>query len=144
MQNNLLTASIISAPAAVVAAKILVPETEEINKDLTVNKEKLGTNVLEAIANGTTDGLKLAVNVGAMLLVFIALMAFGNYVLFKIGDWTTLNEVIASSTPYKDGLSFQFLLGYVGAPIVWMIGVDGGDIVLVGELLGQKTVLMSS
>jgi len=139
--KHLLTASIISAPAAVVAAKILIPETEEINKDLTINKEKIGTNLLEAIANGTTDGLKLAVNVGAMLLVFTALMAMGNGILGWIGETTNLNDVIAGSTPYKDGLSFQFILGYVGAPIVWMLGVESGDMVLVGELLGQKTIL---
>lgn len=139
--KHLLTASIISAPAAVVAAKILVPETEEINKDLSINKEKLGTNLLEAIANGTSDGLRLAVNVGAMLLVFTALMALGNGLLEWVGDITNLNGVIAESTPYKDGLSFQFILGYLGAPIVWMIGVDGVDMVMVGELLGQKTIL---
>lgn len=139
--KHLLTASIISAPAAVVAAKILVPETEEISKDLTINKEKIGTNLLEAIANGTTDGLKLAVNVGAMLLVFIALMALGNGLLHWFGDITQLNDMIAANTPYTDGLSFQFLLGYTGAPIVWMLGVDATDMVLVGELLGQKTIL---
>ncbi|MBD3639005.1 MAG: NupC/NupG family nucleoside CNT transporter [Crocinitomicaceae bacterium] len=138
--KHLLTASIISAPAAVVAAKILVPETEEINKDLSINKEKIGTNLLEAIANGTSDGLRLAVNVGAMLLVFIALMALGNGILDIIGEASGLNNAIASSTPYE-GLSFQFILGYIGAPIVWMIGVDGADMVLVGELLGQKTIL---
>ncbi|UKN00506.1 Na+ dependent nucleoside transporter [Paracrocinitomix mangrovi] len=138
--KHLLTASIISAPAAVVAAKILVPETEEINKDLSINKEKIGTNLLEAIANGTSDGLKLAVNVGAMLLVFIALMALGNGILDSIGNSTNLNDVIAANTPYE-GLSFQFILGYIGAPIVWMVGVDATDMVLVGELLGQKTVL---
>ena len=139
--KHLLTASIISAPAAVVAAKILIPETEEISKDIEVSKEKIGTNILEAIANGTSDGLKLAVNVGAMLLVFIALMAMGNGILHWIGDITNLNDAIAGATPYKDGLSFQFLLGYIGAPIVWMIGVDSADMVLVGELLGQKTIL---
>jgi CNT family concentrative nucleoside transporter len=139
--KHLLTASIISAPAAVVAAKILVPETEEINKDLSINKEKLGTNLLEAIANGTTDGLRLAVNVGAMLLVFTALMALGNGILGSIGEYTGLNEAIAASTPYEKGLSFQFLLGYLGAPIVWLIGVEASDMVLVGELLGQKTIL---
>jgi CNT family concentrative nucleoside transporter len=139
--KHLLTASIISAPAAVVAAKILIPETEEISKEINVPKEKIGTNILEAIANGTSDGLKLAVNVGAMLLVFIALMAMGNGLLHWVGDLTNLNESIASATPYKEGLSFQFILGYIGAPIVWMIGVDSTDMVLVGELLGQKTVL---
>jgi CNT family concentrative nucleoside transporter len=139
--KHLLTASIISAPAAVVAAKILIPETEEINQDLSINKEKLGTNLLEAIANGTTDGLRLAVNVGAMLLVFTALMAMGNGLLCWLGENTHLNEVISANTPYKEGLSFQFILGYVGAPIVWMLGVESGDMVLVGELLGQKTIL---
>ena len=139
--KHLLTASIISAPAAIVASKILVPETEEINQDLKVNKEKLGTNLLEAISNGTSDGLKLAVNVGAMLLVFIALMALFNGVLGWVGDITNLNASIAAHTPYQDGLSFQFILGYVGAPIVWMVGVDAVDMVAVGELLGQKTVL---
>ena len=139
--KHLLTASIISAPAAIVAAKILIPEEEEIDENIKVTKDKIGANLLEAIANGTTDGLKLAVNVGAMLLVFIALMAFGNYVLGWIGHHTHLNEIIAANTPYQDGLSFQFILGYIGAPIVWLMGVESGDMVLVGELLGQKTVL---
>mgnify|MGYP000160590876 CR=1 FL=1 len=139
--KHLLTASIISAPAAIVASKILIPETEKVNEDLKIDKQKIGTNILEAISNGTTDGLKLAVNVGAMLIVFIALMALGNGLLGWTGDITGLNEIIADNTPYKDGLSFQFILGYVGAPIVWLIGVDSVDMVAVGELLGQKTVL---
>lgn len=139
--KHLLTASIISAPAAVVAAKILIPEEEEVNENIKVSKEKIGTNILEAIANGTSDGLRLAVNVGAMLLVFIALMALGNGILSWVGEVTQLNDVIASSTPYKDGLSFQFILGYIGAPIAWLIGVEANDMVLVGELLGQKTIL---
>lgn len=138
--KHLLTASIISAPAAIVAAKILVPETEEINQDLKINKEKLGSNILEAISNGTTDGLKLAVNVGAMLLVFTALMALGNGFLDWIGSISGINDSIAHNTAY-DGLSFQFLLGYIGAPIVWVMGVEWGDVIMVGELLGQKTVL---
>lgn len=139
--KHLLTASIISAPAAIVAAKILIPETEEINEDLKIEKQKIGTNLLEAISNGTSDGLRLAVNVGAMLIVFTALMALGNGILEWVGGWSGLNGVIAENTPYADGLSFQFILGYIGAPIVWLIGVDGPDIVAVGELLGQKTVL---
>lgn len=139
--KHLLTASIISAPAAIVAAKILIPEEEEIDENIKVTKDKIGSNLLEAIANGTTDGLKLAVNVGAMLLVFIALMAFGNWLLHLLGEVGDLNGVIAANTPYSDGLSFQFILGYIGAPIVWLMGVESGDMVLVGELLGQKTVL---
>ena len=138
--KHLLTASIISAPAAIVAAKMLVPETEKINEDLTISKEKIGTNALEAIANGTTDGLKLAVNVGAMLLVFIALMALCNGVLNQIGSWTSINGVIAENTPY-DQLSFEFILGYLGRPLVWIMGISWEDSIYVGELLGIKTVL---
>lgn len=138
--KHLLTASIISAPAAIIAAKILVPETEKINEDLTVSKEKIGTNALEAISNGTTDGLKLAINVGAMLLVFIALMALGNGVLGWIGGTSGLNSVIAENTAYS-ALSFEFILGYACRPVVWMIGIEWADSVYVGELLGTKTVL---
>lgn len=138
--KHLLTASIISAPAAIIAAKILVPETEKINEDLSISKEKIGTNALEAISNGTSDGLRLAVNVGAMLLVFIALMAFGNWTLNLLGGIGGLNEVIAANTNY-DGLSFEFILGYIGRPIVWLLGVNWADSIYVGELLGTKTVL---
>ena len=138
--KHLLTASIISAPAAIIAAKILAPETEKINEDLTVSKEKIGSNALEAISNGTTDGLKLAVNVGAMLLVFIALMALGNGVLGWIGGMSGLNVTIAENTAYG-ALSFEFILGYACRPVVWMIGIDWADSIYVGELLGTKTVL---
>lgn len=138
--KHLLTASIISAPAAIIAAKILVPETEEINEKLVISKEKIGTNSLEAIANGTTDGLRLAVNVGAMLLVFIALMALANGILGWFGDVSGLNKTIAAGGVYS-GLSFEFLLGYACRPIVWMMGVEWSDSIYVGELLGTKTVL---
>ncbi len=138
--KHLLIASIMSAPAAIVAAKILVPEEEDFNKDLSVPKDKIGSNALEAIANGTTDGVKLAVNVGAMLLVFTALVAFGNHLLMELGGLININEWIAEQTPY-DGLSFNFLIGYLCAPIVWLMGVPTDDVVLVGELLGNKTVI---
>lgn len=138
--KHLLTASLISAPAAIVAAKILVPETEKINEDLSISKEKIGTNALEAIANGTSDGLKLAINVGAMLLVFIAIMALCNGILFQVGNWTNLNELISENTPYSK-LSFECILGYLGRPLVWIMGVSWEDSIYVGELLGIKTVL---
>lgn len=139
--KHLLTASIMSAPAAVVMAKILIPEKEKIDETMSVSKEKMGANVLEAITNGTTDGLKLAVNVGAMLLVFTALIYMGNWIMGDlIGHYTGLNKVIAENSRY-DQLSFQFILGYVGAPIAWMIGVSHHDMVLVGQLLGEKTIL---
>lgn len=138
--KHLLTASIISAPAAIVAAKILVPETEQINTDLSISKDKIGTNALEAISNGTSDGLKLAVNVGAMLLVFISLMALGNGILEWIGEFGGINEWIAANTQYSV-LSFELILGYIGRPIVWVMGIDWSESIYVGELLGTKTVV---
>ena len=138
--KHLLTASIISAPAAIVAAKILVPETEKFKEDLTISKEKIGSNELEAISNGTSDGLKLAINVGAMLLVFIALMALCNAIMGWFGGFFSINEYISANTPY-DNLSFEFLLGYIGRPLVWIMGIDWADSLYVGELLGIKTVL---
>lgn len=138
--KHLLTASLMSAPAAIVFAKIIVPETEKINEDLTVSKEKLGTNALEAITNGTTDGLKLAVNVGAMLIVFISLMAFANFLLGKFGYYTGLNEVISSWGHY-DHLSFEAILGYLLSPLAWVMGVPWADCMSVGQLLGEKTIL---
>ncbi len=138
--KHLLAASVMSAPAAIVAVKILLPETENYDKELNIIKSDMGSNALEAISQGTTDGLKLAVNVGTMLLVFIALMSMANYMLFKIGDWTMLNDWLARNTRYSE-LSFNMILGYIGAPIAWLIGVCKEDMFLVGQLLGEKTVL---
>ena len=154
--KHLIIASVMSAPAAIVAAKMLIPETESFNEDFEIPKDKIGANVLEAIANGTTDGLKLAINVGAMLLVFIALVAMLNWILGGIGGiplsgevaigmngnltFDTINTRIAAGTNF-DGLSFQFLLGYALSPVAWILGVNGEDIFLVGQLLGEKTVI---
>ena len=82
-----------AAPGAIVISKILYPQTEEVNTDVTVSQEKIGSNILDAIANGTTEGLRLAVNVGAMLLVFVAFIAMLNGILGWVGDITTLNEL---------------------------------------------------
>ena len=139
--KHLLTASVMSAPAAVVAAKILVPETENFDRSMKISENRMGSNLLEAISNGTSDGLRLAVNVGAMLLVFTALIYMGNYMLHDlIGSWTGLNDLIVANTNY-DGLSFQFIVGYAFAPIAWLMGIPSEDIVLVGQLLGEKTIL---
>jgi CNT family concentrative nucleoside transporter len=139
---HFLTASIISAPAAIVAAKMFYPETQEVNKDLSVPKDRLGNNLLDAISIGTTDGIKLAVNVGAMLLVFIALIALVNGILWWVGDITTLNDTILSMTDGRfDALNLEFLLGMIFAPIAWIIGVPSNDIMVVGQLLGKKTVI---
>ena len=134
---HLIMASVMSAPAAVVAAKMLFPEEEKFISTLEVNLEGKISNELEAISQGTTDGLRLAVNVGAMLLVFTALMYMANYILFKIGIWTDLNGWIADNTRYSK-LSFNMILGYIGAPIAWLMGVCKEDMFLVGQLLGEE------
>lgn len=138
--KHLLTASLMSAPAAIVFAKIVLPETEKINDNLEVSKEKLGTNALEAIANGTVDGVKLAVNVAAMLIVFVSLIALANYMLHKVGYFTGLNDMISSTGAY-DGLSFQYLLGKILSPIAWLMGVPWQDTTIIGQLLGEKTII---
>jgi CNT family concentrative nucleoside transporter len=143
--KHLLTASIMSAPAAIVIAKMLYPEEDKtkIDRSLNVSKDKIGSNILDAISRGTTDGLKLAVNVGAMLLVFTALIAVVNFGLKDlIGEYTGLNTIIESSSNGRyDGFSMQYILGNLFAPIAWVIGVHTDDIVLVGQLLGEKTIL---
>lgn len=141
--KHLLAASVMSAPAAIVVAKIMIPQTDEVSKVIPVPKDKLGTNILEAIVNGTEDGIKLAINVGAMLLVFTAMVAMVNYILGDmIGSWTGINAWIESVTDGRfKALSMQFMLGYICAPFVWLLGVSSQDMVAVGQLLGEKTVL---
>lgn len=141
--THLLTASVMSAPAAIVIAKILVPETKKVDDGMEISNEKLGNNALESIANGTTEGLKLAVNVGAMLLVFTAFMAMINY-FFKdmIGEWTGLNSWVKEMSDGRyDGFSAQMILGYIFAPLSWLIGIHPDDLLPAGQLLGEKTVL---
>lgn len=135
--KHLLAASVMAAPGAIVISKILYPQTEEINTDVKVSSEKIGSNLLDAIANGTTEGLKLAVNVGAMLLVFVAFIAMFNGILGWVGDVTSLNGQIASATTYSE-LSLEFLLGHIFAPLMWLIGVPQEDMMLMGQLLGIK------
>ncbi|WP_088324433.1 nucleoside transporter C-terminal domain-containing protein [Polaribacter tangerinus] len=135
--KHLLAASVMAAPGAIVISKILYPQTEPVNTDVTVSQEKIGANILDAIANGTTEGLRLAVNVGAMLLVFVAVIAMLNGGLGLIGSLTTLNDVIALNTAY-DKLSIEFILGYSFAPLMWLIGVPTVDMTLMGQLLGIK------
>jgi len=140
----LLMASVMAAPATIVISKMLFPDPdpEDVSRELNVSKEKLGSNLLEAISNGTTDGLKLAVNVGAMLIAFIALISVLNGLLGFIGRITDLNPQIAALSGGRfTGLSLQFILGYVFAPIAWLMGVHTTDITLFGQLLGEKTIL---
>jgi len=135
--KHLLAASVMAAPGAIVISKILFPQTEKVNTDVTVSKEKIGSNILESIANGTTEGLKLAVNVGAMLLVFVAFIAMINGILGLVGDITSINEWVIANTPYQS-LSLELILGYTFAPLMWLIGIAQEDMALMGQLLGIK------
>lgn len=142
--THLLTASIMSAPAAIVAAKMLYPEVNKdmIDRKIIIPKEKIGSNLLDAISNGTTDGLKLAVNVGVMLLTFTALIYMFNEMLGGIGSWLDLNERIAASTGGRfDSLSLDYLLGMALYPVAWVLGTSPDDALLVGQLLGKKTIV---
>ena len=141
--THLLIASIISAPAALVTAKIMIPETEEVDSDLLIPRHRMGGNLLDAIANGTGEGVKLAVNVAAMLLVFTAFVALVNFLVRDVaGEVTGINQrIVAWSDGRYDGCSLQFLLGLLLAPIAWVIGVPSGDLLVVGQLLGEKTML---
>lgn len=141
--KHLLTASVMAAPGAVVLSKIIFPQTEPINSNIEITKQKVGSNLLDAISNGTSEGIKLAVNVGGMLLVFIAFIALFNYITDDfIGRVTGLNNVVSRITDNQyDGLSLQFMLGYLMAPFMWLMGVAKEDITLVGQLLGEKVIL---
>ena len=137
--KSLLAASVMAAPGAVVIAKIMFPQKDKIPELTTVSSDSAGNNLLNAISNGTTEGVKMAVNVGAMLLVFIALIAMLNGVFFVIGDALGLNMWVVQNTPY-DQFSIEFILGYLFAPLMWIIGVATEDMTLMGQLLGIKIV----
>lgn len=135
--KHLLAASVMAAPGAIVISKILYPQTESIDTDVNVSQEKIGSNFLDAIANGTTEGLRLAVNVGAMLLVFVAFIAMFNGILGWVGDVSTINTWIIKNTSYQS-LSIELILGYAFAPLMWIIGVAKEDMAMMGQLLGIK------
>jgi len=135
--KHLLAASVMAAPGAIIISKILYPQTENINTDVNVSSEKIGTNILDVIANGTTEGLKLALNVGAMLLVFVAFIALINGVFGWVGEITRLNDWMLANTAYPK-LSLEALLGHVFAPLMWLIGVAKEDMMMSGQLLGIK------
>ncbi|MDC1391717.1 Na+ dependent nucleoside transporter [Flavobacteriaceae bacterium] len=137
--KSLLAASVMAAPGAVVIAKIIYPQTEEIITDVKVSNTKIGENFLSAISIGTGEGIKMAVNVAAMLLVFIALIAMVNSIFSGIGSFVGLNSWIDANTVY-DSFSIEFVLGYVFAPLMWLVGVAKEDMTLMGQLLGIKLV----
>lgn len=141
----LLGASIMNAPAAIVMSKIIIPETkrEGVVDTLVINSESEDVNLIDAMARGAGEGLKLALNVGAMLLAFIAVIAALNYMLTNVvGEYSGLNSLIIDSTGGQfQGLSLEYLLGQVFRVFAWIIGVDWNETLQVGSLLGQKTVI---
>ena len=135
--KHLLAASVMAAPGAIVIAKILYPQTEPINNEVSVSLDNIGSNALDAISNGTVEGIKLAATIGGMLLVFVALIAMCNGILGWVGDWTTLNDWFAANTIYE-GFSLEAVLGLIFAPLMWIMGVPTPDIMPMGQLLGIK------
>ncbi|RXG31529.1 NupC/NupG family nucleoside CNT transporter [Leeuwenhoekiella palythoae] len=135
--RHLLAASVMAAPGAIVISKLLYPQQMPVDPNVEVSSDKIGSNILDAIATGTTEGLKLAANVGAMLLVFVAFIAMINWGFGKIGEVTSLNDFLAANTPYTS-FSLESVLGTIFAPLMWLIGVASEDIMLMGQLLGIK------
>ena len=138
--THLLTASVMAAPGAVAISKIIFPDSEKYVEDLVeIEKEKIDGNILLSITRGTIEGVKLAVNVGAMLLVFLAIIAMLNDIMWLIGDLFGVNVLISEFTNY-DNFSIEFILGYLLSPLMWLIGVTYQECLLMGQLLGIKIV----
>jgi CNT family concentrative nucleoside transporter len=135
--KNLIIASVMAAPGAIVISKLMFPQTEEVDKYIEISTDVTGTNLLSAITNGTRDGIKMAVNVGAMLLVFLALIALVNGVFYQVAELFGFNNWIQENTIYE-AFSLELILGYLFAPLMWLIGIAVEDITLMGQLLGVK------
>lgn len=141
----LLGASIMNAPAAIVMSKIMIPEQDKVvfNDKLEVSQENMGVNLIDAMSIGASEGLKLALNVGGMLLAFIAVIAALNFILSGlIGEYSGLNALVVASTDGQfDGFSLEYILGQIFRVFAWVIGVEWRETLQVGSLLGQKTVI---
>jgi len=135
--RHLLAASVMAAPATIVIAKLLRPETEESQTKGTVRLEveKTATNVIEAAANGAADGVRLSLNVGGMLLAFFALITMINFPLAWFGQVTGIETLIGQT------LSLSIILGYILSPLAWIIGIPWNEAVIVGGLIGEKVVI---
>lgn len=141
----LLSASIMNAPAAIVLSKIFLPELhpDKIDHSLQVNRDQIGMNFIDAVSRGAADGLKLALNIAAMLLAFIAVIYAINWILVDfIGAYTGLNEFVRQSTNGAfDGFSLQYILGQLFRIFAFFMGVSWHETIQVGSLLGQKMVV---
>ncbi len=150
--KHFLAASIMAAPATLLIAKILIPETGTplTGGKVTIHVEKESKNIIDAAAAGASDGMKLAINIAAMLLAFVALIAMVNYLIGWVGDLhlssyqslnMMLNDGVVDAAQHKVRLNLGLILGYVLAPIAWVIGIEWNDAVIAGGLIGQKVVL---
>lgn len=137
--RHLIAASVMAAPGAIIIAKLILPQTKEVDEAIELSENSSGSNALDALANGTTEGLKLALNVGAMLLVFIAFIALINGVLSQLGNIGGLNAFLAPYWGYEK-VSLEAILGTLFAPLMYIIGVAKEDLSLMGQLLGIKLV----
>jgi CNT family concentrative nucleoside transporter len=137
--RHLIAASVMAAPGAIIISKLILPQTESVDEKIEISDQSVGSNALDALASGTTEGLKLALNVGAMLLVFVAFIAMINGILGVIGGTGGLNETLAPFWGY-DSISLEAILGTIFAPLMYIIGVAKEDLSLMGQLLGIKLV----
>lgn len=139
---HLINASLMNTPAAIMFSKILLPETEALNQKIVLHRESFGVNIIDATCNGISDGLRLSVNVAAMLLGFVSLIALINFGLLKIGNFTHLNDFIVqfSGNTFQN-LSLEYIFGTILRPLAWLMGVSWHDSIYLGSLLGQKTAI---
>ena len=137
--RHLIAASVMAAPGAIIISKLILPQTKVVDEAIEISDTSSGSNALDALANGTTEGLKLALNVGAMLLVFIAFIALLNGVLNQLGTIGGLNDFLAPLWGYEK-VSLEAILGTLFAPLMYIIGVAKEDLSLMGQLLGIKLV----
>ncbi|WP_317188166.1 NupC/NupG family nucleoside CNT transporter [Escherichia coli] len=129
--NYLLTAAVMAIPAALLIAKIIMPTTEESQiKDVNLVKDEESANMFDAMAKGAQEGIQIVVSVAAMLMAFIAIVAFANGILGGIGLLFGI-----------EGLTIELILGYLFAPLAWLVGVPSGEIMQAASFIGQKTVL---
>jgi len=139
--KHLITASFMAAPGAILFSKMIVPNPDSITSKISVDNTRIGRNSIEAITNGTLQGIKMAATIAGMLIVFLALINMINFCLIKIGLWTGLNNVIIQVTDGRfTEFSIQLILGYIFAPLMWVLGICKHDITLAGQLLGEKII----
>ncbi|MGC2310373.1 MAG: nucleoside transporter C-terminal domain-containing protein [Candidatus Babeliaceae bacterium] len=137
---HLLAASVMAIPATIMMAKILYPETEKVEMQAQMSALSQG-NVLDAVASGTCDGLYLALNVGAMLIAFISLIALINAVLGSACDWINYGLIFTNSSLTLPCLSLQDIFGYIFAPFGYLLGLSGSEIFKAGQLIGIKVAI---